>query len=541
MTNQSSILDGVGGFVERLLPEVAGDATLSLSGVELEPEAAANIANAHSYRALERMASDPAYPYRRGARLALDNLAEPEMYREDNAPGLEPAALQFYADAAEWVDDGAYRAMVGDAGDDLVQAALDIPSVAADGGKRTDGGRVTDGGITEEDIEPTEGFQADSWLDNLPLRLLGSAALISAAAGGVAYALWDSDNDGLRNYEEWIAPTDFRDSDTAGDGIEDGLSAELGLDPSKSHPEIGSLVGSLNDNGLSSTEKAWLSYVADNPHNIAPQVVEQGYHEDGVITAAELEQTRDSDDDALITALDPDDTNPDSDGDGFKDSVERMCLSDANASKIDVYVEIDRMKGVEPLTAQEKQRLVQLFEDAPVEGDGINLHLISDEEVPAHAPLEESGKYSSDWYRSKFFNHEGEGYHYSLLTISDPSDGGIRPGFGGGGNFTVPVMFQNQQGELTSYVSVEPLFAHELGHSVGLPHGASHNAGEGVKPGDVPFEEYPSLMNYNAPPGFMGFSNGSNSPNDFNDWRYIENHLFTPSTEQYWDNRTLEC
>jgi len=65
-------------------------------------------------------------------------------------------------------------------------------------------------------------------------------------------------------------------------------------------------------------------------------------------------------------------------------------------------------------------------------------------------------------------------------------------------------------------------FMHELGHNLGLTRNPNliWPAGvfRGIDSRIIPFNQYPSVMNYNAAEDFIGYSDGTIGPNDFNDW-----------------------
>lgn len=63
---------------------------------------------------------------------------------------------------------------------------------------------------------------------------------------------------------------------------------------------------------------------------------------------------------------------------------------------------------------------------------------------------------------------------------------------------------------------------HELGHSLGL----TSVDYSGIDSRQVPFEAYPSVMNYNRPTEFVGYHVGE----PFDDWAHIATELHTPLT-----------
>jgi hypothetical protein len=62
-------------------------------------------------------------------------------------------------------------------------------------------------------------------------------------------ATQDSDGDGLSNLAEFTAKTNPRAADTSGDGINDKLAMDLGLNPLLQYPSIGTTLAGLSGNG----------------------------------------------------------------------------------------------------------------------------------------------------------------------------------------------------------------------------------------------------------------------------------------------------
>ncbi len=71
-------------------------------------------------------------------------------------------------------------------------------------------------------------------------------------------------------------------------------------------------------------------------------------------------------------------------------------------------------------------------------------------------------------------------------------------------------------------------FMHELGHVLGL-HGGDEVIGAGYFPGidngSYSFDDYPSVMNYNAPDDYYQYSDGSEGASDHNDWEDIKSEM----------------
>ncbi|MFP4232792.1 MAG: hypothetical protein ACLFQ8_01100 [Candidatus Aenigmatarchaeota archaeon] len=101
------------------------------------------------------------------------------------------------------------------------------------------------GGTT---LPPEEQGEEETSLKKKLLTVGVAGALVSAGVAGVAFH--DTDDDGLRNYQEWSEGTDWRDPDTSGDGIQDGTAVDLGLDPTEQHPSVAAAYPHLGEDAL---------------------------------------------------------------------------------------------------------------------------------------------------------------------------------------------------------------------------------------------------------------------------------------------------
>ena len=212
--------------------------------------------------------------------------------------------------------------------------------------------------------------------------------------------------------------------------------------------------------------------------------------------------------------------NSDVDGDGFTVCEERKLLDGAEVGRMDIYVEVDWTEGNRPDPA-EFDRLTDVYDTAPVDAShgatpGMNLHITYGEPVPARS--DPFGLDELHDYRREYLENAGRGYHYALFVEEvEP------PAFGreDEGHLLVQSRLLDSQRTLTQ------VFAHELGHALGL----TRDVFEGVDSARThPFEEYPSVMNYDTEDELLDFSDGTNSEADFDDWGYLAENLSVPDT-----------
>lgn len=224
----------------------------------------------------------------------------------------------------------------------------------------------------------------------------------------------------------------------------------------------------------------------------------------------------------------PTTVSPDPDGDGLSSYQERTVLPNASPERMDVYVEIDYVNGTTP--PENLDQLVETYANAPVENpngrDGIRLHLVVDDRIPATVKdtyMENSwdGVLRDEGFQSEYFDNARRGYHYALLV---PDLYGNVRGNADPGLLVAKASYPNRTDRLALQI-----FAHELGHSLGL----THDVFEGIAGHDRSYREYPSVMSYAGiyNSSTTDFSNGTNSPRDHDDWGYLDENLFTPSTE----------
>lgn len=248
---------------------------------------------------------------------------------------------------------------------------------------------------------------------------------------------------------------------------------------------------------------------------------------DEVGNGSEDAQRDDSDTTPDDTGADDDTKDPgdDVDGDGFTVCHERNILGPAEVGRMDIFVEVGWTPEVRP-EHDELNRLIEIYDDAPMDAthgaeEGVNLHV----EYGNELPMQSEPVSGSDIERlaDEYFDNGGYGYHYAVFVEELDGDG-----LGWARDGLVAV----QATGLPNEFSTLEIFAHELGHSLGL----DRDVFDGIDSHDTPFEDYPSIMNYAAihdhEEEYLDFSDGTNAEGDFDDWGYLEENLYTPDMSQ---------
>ncbi|MFC7073058.1 hypothetical protein ACFQKC_08250 [Halovenus rubra] len=255
--------------------------------------------------------------------------------------------------------------------------------------------------------------------------------------------------------------------------------------------------------------------------------------EDGLDDPTEVERVTDATvadidgdgiEDGTEVSLGTDPLDSDTDGDNLVDGAEvnnKGALPGADPLQMDIFLEIDYMNDYS-IPDTELSKIKDEFRTASVTNpdgsNGINLHVTRDNKVSYESVLSDD-----EWsnIKSNDFDHHGEGYHYVVLmnhtTLpAQPDDNrDLYDGSGGNGFITVTGTADD--------LRIGTVFMHELGHSLGL----SPNIYRGIDSTQISFTNYHSVMSYNTPYDYYGYS-GSES--QFSDWDYLEENLYTPST-----------
>lgn len=404
----------------------------------------------------------------------------------------------------------------------------------------TDADGVSDGREVDRDLDPRDpDTDSDGLVDGRELELRTNPQSADTDGDGLSDGEeWDrhldprdpdTDGDGLTDGEEHRLGTEGDDWDTDGDDISDGEEIDRGLDP---------LTDDMDGDGLEDGEELALGTDPNETDTDGDGLSdEEEYHRDldptsgdtdgdGLEDGMELEldldpSDPDTDDDDLSDGREQSlGTNPheeDTDQDGLLDGVEHR-YSDADPLRRDVFVEIDYMSECTRMEGT-AHTIVREFDRAPITNPdgsrGIRLHLRFDDELETHDdPVSiDDRPGSNDDIRDYQSRHRddvvSEHTHYALLVMNGYNDGEPITGVARGNEFIVSCDRTEEYMAST--------FMHELGHALGL----SPDHHSGIDSSHIPYQEYPSVMNYDAPGDALRFSTGDASGRDFDDWARI--------------------
>lgn len=357
--------------------------------------------------------------------------------------------------------------------------------------------------------------------------------LVPATAVG-ATNMYSMDGDTVPAFEELLYGASPFDADTDDDGLSDGEELDLGTDPTFRHSDFdrlpdGEEVEIGTDPTDSDTDDDELN--DDEELDLGTDPTDPDTDGDGLADGEEVEAGTDptdpdTDGDGFTDVLDPlvneeagDPTQMDTDGDGLSDAAEmnNPALSEANPAQMDIFVELDYMEGYRP-SNETLSRIEEAYANAPVDNpdgsEGINLHIIVDDEIPAESTTTPADR---ERLTADQFDNDSNGYHHAIAVEYVDLEGHFAAGFTSvdKGAF----VFER---DLPRGLTATALM-HELGHSVGL----GSDVYEGIDSGRVLYYEYESVMNYNAPSHTIGYS----SSEPFNDWEYIAENIHTPEAK----------
>ena len=418
---------------------------------------------------------------------------------------------------------------------------------------------------------------AGRWAEPMAATV-GLLVLLAGVAGVVALA--DVDGDGPDTKAELQAGTDPFAADTDGDGLDDGTELRVGTDPTSAHSDGDSLPDGAEvttfdtDPTAVPPELERLRSRATGVEDGQPVDTDGDGLDDGAELAVGTDPTQvdtdgdrledgpefhlvdtdpldaDTDDDGLDDGreirLETDPLDADTDGDGLDDGLERVVgtsptradtdgdglpdgaeltrpglLPGADPLRKDVYVEMDWMEGHRP-SGEAVAAVEGCYARAPVSNPdgstGIAVHPVWSEQVPLRSPLSTTAGNGSgsglSGYAERYFDRRAYGYHYVLFVDEVSHEKRSVGGVTALGDRVVAVSSQEGPAETGS------TFMHELGHSLGL------RGFRGIDSEVLSMSTYPSVMNYNAPPEYYGYSEGT-GPNDHDDWKRIDESLGT--------------
>jgi hypothetical protein len=355
----------------------------------------------------------------------------------------------------------------------------------------------------------------------------------------------DSDNDGLQDGAEIRDyGTDPLEADTDGDGLYDGREvAETSTDPAAADSDGDGLSDGeeVRKHGTDPTTADTDSDGLDDGREVQefstdPTSVDTDG--DGLEDGFEVETVgtdptdSDTDGDGLDDAreheeLGTDPTDRDTDGDGLADNYEAAAsgpLSEGDPLRRDVFLEVDYMASEKP-DPEAIDAVQEAYANAPIENPdgstGITLHVTVDDEVEHEDPTT-----MTDLTVIMFdnFDHNEQGYHYAVAVEDvEREDGTNLGGLARTGSENGQFIYQTDSSESDRAYPTDveaSLFMHELGHSVGL---GSYQF-RGIDSRELSYENYTSVMNYNAPYDELTYSSGE----PFDDWAYVESNIYTP-------------
>lgn len=319
-------------------------------------------------------------------------------------------------------------------------------------------------------------------------------------------------------------------------------------------PGLAALIDAMA-NGLDGYTRTELDYLGtareyapgiDHPWSRWSQAAEYGLLHDTAadgVTADEYSAFEDADSDGLIDAkeadLGTDPTERVTAGDGIADGLKYLVtefLDEGLYADValdyrepNVVVEVDSAVGVPTLTDAEIARLKETFLSAPEDVGPIHLHVVrGDDAVP---PVDSSMEFEDEIVPR--FRTRSACAHYGMLNdgkvLNDDGErmGGVALAFGN--RFVMDGTTGSGSPVNRRRVS---LFAHELGHSLGLRPWKY----EGIDSYDVPFDEYESVMNYDRSRTFIGYNDGE----PYDDWEEIRADDYSApdceALEDTWEN-----
>lgn len=189
-------------------------------------------------------------------------------------------------------------------------------------------------------------------------------------------------------------------------------------------------------------------------------------------------------------------TDPDADGDGFRDTVEASdqgLMQHADPQQKDIFIEISYANESLAPSNESLNRLQQAFDNAPVENpngeDGIQVHIVRSDEPDPTAPTTISPRdYHSDVTNGAgYWETQDQGTYHVLMVDRIEEKESWTSGVTYPSEDAIIIRQQNDAGTGDSIM-------HEIGHQFGLLRG-EYIGVDGL----MDWERYPSTMNYRSP------------------------------------------
>lgn len=364
----------------------------------------------------------------------------------------------------------------------------------------------------------------------------------------------DSDEDGLKDGPEVnVYGSDPLEPDTDNDSLDDGKEInEYETNPTSPDTDNDGLEDLTEVKGWAISVSFEDLYKGDSQKKVDSDPNLEDTDNDNLNDFKERKhgsnpRKKDTDEDSLDDSeeINEYNTNPidwDTDNDRLNDYLETN-LSRANSQARDVFVEVDWTETSQSLPATVKTKLVNVFEQAPIDNpdgsQGVNLHIDIDEEVPTNTdflkPENVNGSLNDIYdFREKYFTSEREDTHYyAILTKFVETDEEMLGGVAVSGVFSVSTYVGFNDGEQfpNADKSIGTTFMHELGHVLGL----DPRVFDGIDSENYAYTKYTSVMNYNSindkirvgkTSGYHYYSYASetyqySSDGVFDDWNYL--------------------
>lgn len=251
-----------------------------------------------------------------------------------------------------------------------------------------------------------------------------SAALLVILATTLGIGMVDTtvtsvDGDGIPMFTELRAGTNPLSADTDGDGIPDDRERAVGSDPTEPNADA-------DGDGLADSRERALGTNVSNPDTDGDELGDAREVELGTSPTDE-----DTDDDWFSDAREirvgTDPTDEDTDGDDLKDGWEirgrtpaGAPLPNGNAFRMDLYVQVNYIKGAELMSRDMLDRIESQWASMPVENPdgstGVSLHVYNGNHTDEHL-VYEGGKPTQFEPDSANFLGDRHGVYHHVFVV----------------------------------------------------------------------------------------------------------------------------